>query len=289
MRPAGLLLGLAGAVVVALLLGPVYGLVGHVPFVNWMTFLAAIIFGAAVGKATAWMMVRLKVRNVPAVVGAALIAQAIGQYAAWAFWFHMAFRRGPAIPNAPAFDDLLLSPALLWQCVVGTAESVSILRIGMWIAEAALIAWAAATFARRLAAAESFCETCDTWEARERAAAVLATCSELNLRKKLEGGDLGALAAIGLPKAGSRVRLECDLHVCPRCGETHALSIRRAMGPLSSFEWLLPSEKIVIDRLPIGPTEAAIVRALPKPGAAAPAAKPAVRKKPLPRAKRPLD
>lgn len=265
----GFLLGFVTAVAAAVGLAFVYAYaVRYIPII-YVNLVLVLGFGAASGAITAIFMKKQRVRSTAAVVGAALLAQAVGYYASWAVWMnivaHQASAKSEASPATFAFD-----PAFLWYAVNRVNEvgawslkgGTTVSGIALWVVwgvELAAIFATAFVVARKIITTEPFCDACEEWCAAKQGVAWCGAGDRAELVLRAEAKDFGHVEKLGPARPGATPTYRFDLNTCPKCGELNALSVHLCTLKVVKGE-VKTDTKCVVDKLLLTAAEADALR-----------------------------
>jgi hypothetical protein len=223
---------MAALAVAALAAGEGYATL-YVPYVGKVSLLLAFGFGMAAGFTLNAALRIGKVRSRTLSVAFALAGTVLAFYLSWAVWTYLFLRRGSA--HDASLVALVLDPAQLWHAIVrinahGAWSVRQVTPTGrllwaLWLAEA--VVFCGTTFFAALGDgwSEAFCDRCRVWCKTQIDVARLAVHPHDQVRRELEAKDLAAIEQRGASAAGAQKYLRVDLESCPRCGESHFLTV----------------------------------------------------------------
>ncbi|MCI0365653.1 MAG: hypothetical protein L0Y44_04255 [Phycisphaerales bacterium] len=223
---AGPLLMLGIGAVAAVILGSVYGyLIQYNPIV-YINVIGALVFGGGLGWAAGIGIRRGKVRAPLIATLDGLAVGAMGVFVAWVVWIH-------AFAGRAGANVWIFNPAELWaviQQVAATgawslkgATPTGLALYAVWAIEALMIAGICVLVCRN-AASKPFCEPCAQWAQSKTPSQSFGAVDDLDaLRRRLEAGEIDALAALGAPSPERS--LAVTLLECPTCNDAGFLTV----------------------------------------------------------------
>jgi hypothetical protein len=122
---------------------------------------------------------------------------------------------------------------------------------GLWVAEAALILVPALLVAIGISGGHPYCESCRAWCADHEGVLNVAYSDPVELRRRLEGGDLAYLESLGRSESGAQTWVRIDLHRCPTasCGRTNTLSAHIVLVTVNNKGESSQKTSAVVDKL----------------------------------------
>jgi hypothetical protein len=110
---------------------------------------------------------------------------------------------------------------------------------------------------------QAFCEACGSWCKTSKAVARVQHFDEELVREHVERKDFEYLVRLGPAEEATPVHLRLDLQDCPRCPQTHLLTVNRVTVSYNNNA-RQESAKKVVDRLWLDAAQAEEIRALPQ-------------------------
>lgn len=271
----GFIAGVMGGAVVAYAYGAGLSLI---PEVHLAAF-ATIAFGALVGVATGFGLVRGYVRNKQVTLGVAAVTSMLALYVSWAVWIAAIYQRTEG--RQISWIKLSRHPYAVWQLMkwinqfgTWTFDNSKTATTGwqlwvVWGLEAALVIATAMFVAVAVVRQHPFCETCDQW-CRRTVRFFLAPVQDFRpLKSRLESKDVQSLAAVGPgPKYGDHIIV--DLESCETCQQFHTLTVTQVLTQRRKLGHPQVNSQKIVRQMLIGPSEAQTVRQLAEQIALAP-------------------
>lgn len=230
--PTGVPLAFAAGVLAGLICGLIYAYtVNWIPFI-YLSFIATLFFGGAVGAAVVWGARIGKIRNTPLISALGALVGLIAVYFAWVF---------DPMARFSEISQPSWSIELLWNYMkFGYAEGFwSIGQQGMavsgmflatvWILEAVVIVGVAFITVKTLHADIPFCEETNQWTTREKDVARLSLVDDEKVEAKLNrflAGDLDSLKDFYRAAPNDGASLQLDLATCPDCPTCNYLTAK---------------------------------------------------------------
>jgi hypothetical protein len=220
----GTLLMLLAGTVAAAVFSFIYALVNRYnPFI-YVTFVATIVFAAAIGAGVHWGASAGAVRNRMFVRLVAVVLGLLGGYLAWVWFVWMFFGYDP--------DMILLDPLAMLHVMHFLGQNgvwsvrghtpTGFVLYGVWLLEAAAIAFLTAVTA--VEELKPYCETCGRWCERLSGALVLSGRDRDALRRDLEEERYAALDERVAPDINPNDCVHVTIHRCPDCVESNYLT-----------------------------------------------------------------
>lgn len=233
---AGLAAGLGAGLAAGVVLAFAYSyLIRYVPIVQ-INFLCTLGYAAGLGAVIGSVMKWGKMRNNAAGLVVAVVVTVASFYFSWAVWLSsLVSGEGGSVSSV----EVALSPFAAWDLLqrvneVGTwslgSSRTPVSGVALWCvwaAEALTVLVVSPLVAWKLQTAEPFCEPCQTWCEEERGVAVLGPAHPDDVKQRCEAKDFPYLRAVGPREEGAPEWYRLDLHRCPVCGKTNALSVQR--------------------------------------------------------------
>lgn len=252
--PQGLLLGLVAGLAGGLVLGAVYGFIIFInPFI-YVSVLATVAFGVAMGFLVAKTMKAGKVRNAFAVAAVALLAAAFAHAVGWLVWL------AKFMEDVEDFEAVyLLDPEVLFLLIaeinelgpwsIRNSEPVSGWFLwAIWGLEALIVLGGATGYAYLTAAEGVFCEPCGRWCSDDQVLLVLSAAPEHETtRLKAFEGDLDAIEQLPPPEAADSRYVTVKVARCEHCGKTNTLSLVEVQHTVNSKGEDEQSETVHLD------------------------------------------
>ncbi len=228
--PTVLLLGVPAA----LLLATVYAYtILYMPIAGYVTFILSGGFGLLAGVAFGFVLRLGKVRNQAVGFGLALLLGLFAFYMHWVIWVYGFLGRAEVEASLLA---LLFQPAVLWDIILRINETgawelfhstpTGVVLWILWTVEALLILGPVLIVAPSMTSAP-YCERCHKWCDEEEGVQSLRTTDDDTVKAHAEAKNFVALSALGSPEMGEPCFLRLDVHHCPSCSHTNALSVQR--------------------------------------------------------------
>jgi hypothetical protein len=284
---AALLLGVPAGV----LMGAVYSAaVIYIPYIK-LRLCFTILFGMGLGAFPAWLMKKMKVRNIPVSLAVVGVVTLISYYFSWASWEAMVLRE---VSNFAPLVKLLTHPLAVLRVAqvidetgtwtMGGIDAMKGLPLLIIWSTEALTVFGGSVLTVKKMLHQPFCEKCGQWCVGPKVVRRTAATDEALLKTKLEAGDFSYAA--GLPQPTSGKFLEFQQHRCVKCAQLNTLSVVsrtivkdrkgrvRKNRKTTVVDKLLISIDDVLKLNPASPVVAAAAPAAAKPVAAAAARKP---------------
>jgi len=229
-----------------------------------------IAFAVAGGFAVYAVMRWAKVRNMPVIVIVAVSAALLLFYASWAVWEADLSRQASRPISAWRLSQ---RPGLMWRYAlrineVGTFTLNDRAVTGgelwaFWIGEAFLLIGATIAIPIAMMRGQAFCENCGAWCKRNKDIARVQNFDDELVREHMEEKDFEYLVRLGPATINTPVHLRVELLSCPKCKQTHLLTVNRI-----NIQYVngrrAENAKPVVDRLWLDAAQAEMVRGLPK-------------------------
>lgn len=238
--PTGMIVGGIVGVLAAVVMAVVYAwAVQNLPYIK-LRALATVCFGLALGAIPAWVMYKLKVRNLPVamiVIGGVAL---VGYYATWVAWEailvedmpgHMPVAARVVRPDAVVRLAVQLNEVGTWgerrsyetsSTPVQTTKGTFLTLI--WIAEALTLIGLPLGVGRSMLKNKPFCDTCDAWCTGPRTVRVTDPVDPKLLRERLEAGDFAYVAGLPAPVDEGQT-MEFTVYACDTCKQLNTLSV----------------------------------------------------------------
>jgi hypothetical protein len=264
----GALGGLLGGVLAGLVLAFIYCyLVYYIPIV-YLNVLCTIGYAVGLGFAAGLVMRWGKVRNMAAATGIAVIPAVLSYYFSWAVWVSLMVSNEDASVSAL---ELARQPALMWELIQKINElgpwsmfNQTFKGLPLWIVwaiEAAIVLIGSPIAAFGLMSADPFCENCEKWCESERGVALVGAAEADEFKRRLEAKDFQYLRDVGAKAEDDAEWYRVDLHFCPGCGQTNALSVQKEKLNFDSKGKPSVSSSSFIDKLLLSGADAQHLRA----------------------------
>ena len=224
-----LLVGSAGALVLAAIYSA--GII-LIPEVHLAAF-ATIAFGGLIGVAVGYGLVWGKVRNERVALAAAATGSCLALYGSWAMWVHNILK----IEHVRTANWLKIAshPGILWKLIrfinhYGTwgfdkgSPTTGWMLWLIWTSEAATVIGLGMLAAWGILHLHPFCETCGGWCQRATKILLSPPANVAQLKAQLEVNDLRALENLG-PGSKNADHLTVALHSCESCRQFHTMSL----------------------------------------------------------------
>jgi hypothetical protein len=241
----------------------------YVKVADLVSALIVILFAAAGGVTVYFVMRWAKVRNTGVIVIVAISAALLLFYGSWVFW-ESALSQNAGRGLSPWF--LSQRPWIVWRYalrinLVGTFTLNDRAVTGgelwaAWIGEAVLLIGATIAIPILRMRGQAFCENCGAWCKRNKDVARVQHFDEELVREHMEEKDFEYLVRLGPASKGTPVHLRVELLSCPRCGQTHLLTVNRISMKYINGQ-AHEDAKAVVDRLWVDPQQAEMIRKLP--------------------------
>lgn len=259
--------GLVGAAI----LGALYAYIDlWIPLV-YVTALACVAFGYAVGWLVSQALRWGRVRNKTFAIILALLVACFAMYVAWIFYVYGLFQSQSDFQ--PTLAELS-NPTALWECIaainevgvwsIGSGKGPSVNGMPLWIVwaiELGIVVYFALKATADLMD-DPYCETCDKWAKLSKDAAIVSHMPADQLKPKLEAGDLSVLESLGLPPDGSQRWLTLNFHQCPECGNLATLNVYDSQYAQDKNGNPTSNSKLTIKQLLISKDDAEYIRGL---------------------------
>lgn len=233
---AGLAAGAGGGLAVGVVLAFAYSyLIRYVPIAQ-VNVLCTLGYGAGLGAAVGLLTKWGKMRNNAVGLLTAVVVSAASYYFSWAVWLSILLSGGE---ESVSSITVALNPSVSWE-VLQRINETGTWSLGrskapfaggalwfVWAAEALMVLVVAPLVAWRFQTAAPFCEPCQTWCDEERGLASLGPAHPDDVKQRCEAKDFQSLRAVGPRGADAPEWYRLDLHRCPVCGRTNALSVQR--------------------------------------------------------------
>ena len=233
------ILGTVGVAIAAVLYA---ALVLYIPLAGFITFILTAGFGVVAGGVSGMALKWGKLRNngLATLVGVLFGAEAV--YVSWAAWTTLLLWRSDVEASGLA---LAASPGVLWSVAseinqVGAWSLRGFTPTGgflwlLWGVEALLVFGLTALVSMGMTAVP-FCERCERWCEEEENVARFAASDAERVKREAESQPLEFLTSLGPPPEQADTFLRADLHSCPGCHQTHALTLQSVTVTLNKDE-----------------------------------------------------
>lgn len=266
----GLVLGALAGGAAALILPHAYahGLI-LIPEAH-MAAVAPLAFGALVGAATAYGLIRGKVRNQPVTLVLSGIASALALYISWCVW--VVATVGRENTGNISWVELFQRPRALWSAMLvinqyGTWTLSSHTPTtgwelwAYWILEAATVIGTAMFSAFALMNHRPFCEACDQWCSGSAKMILTPPQNVHQLKLQVEANDLRPLESLG-PGSKATSHLNVKLNSCEHCRQFHTISLTNCTVTRSKLGKPKVSNRMIVQQLVVGVGQAEAIRQL---------------------------
>lgn len=263
----GLLAGLGVGILTALPLACIYSYVTvYLPFVGIINAFFIFIMMLGVGGAGGAMLLKYKVRSVPATAAISFCVGLVLLHLCWAFWLYAAIRRSD---GTASLHHLLMNPLDVWELV----REVNRLAVAagrgwpgsnwiVWGAEALAIVGGVMLMMHVQIVKNPFCEACGSWCTKQEGVCAVAIADDDEFSKRMEEKDFDYLKKLGKPEPGPYwIRL--DLCSCPVCQTTNTLSAE-SMGRRDQSQFAYGASHNIFEGLLLTSGEAEKIRDLGK-------------------------
>lgn len=285
-----LLAGLAG-IVVGVVVAYAYAYAdAYCPYAK-LRAIAAVVFGACLGGATAAIAKAGKVRSLAVVLALVGAVTLVALYVTWAAWVVAVLDRvapaGQPSGGVREAVELMFSPAVLLDVVRAVnhsgywslsstgrdAPSGTFLTL-IWLTEGLAVLGTALGVAYAMARSRMFCERCNRWCSPARPLMQTAAGDAGRARQALEAHDFSYLRSLG-PQVDPARGWTLDYERCAGCDELHAVSLREHAKVVDKKGRVKRAKtKTLVDRLLVESSEVGAITA-PVAVAAIPVAEPA--------------
>ena len=229
---AGMFGGLAGGLVAGAVLAFAYTyIIYYVPFI-YLNFLCTIGFAAALGFTVGFIMRWGKVRNPAYGACFSFLVGAAALYISWAVWLAVLLTTDEEPLSALM---IVQHPLLMWETIVRVNEVGAWKMYGstvsgfalwaVWLIEALVILIGVPAMTWGALVADPFCESCQTWCALEKGLLMIGEAESGELKRRVEAKDFDHFKHVGGKREDALNWHRVDLHQCPHCGKTNALSM----------------------------------------------------------------
>jgi len=233
---AGLAAGVGGGLAAGVVLAFAYAyLIRYVPIVQ-INALCVVGYAAGLGAVVGLMTKLGKMRNNAVGLIIAVVVSAASYYFSWAVWLSILLSGGA---ESVSSISVALHPSAAWE-VLQSINETGTWSLGrsrapfsgtalwfVWAVEALTVLVVSPLVAWKLQTAAPFCEPCQTWCEEQRAVASLGPAHPEDVRQRCEAKDFPYLQAVGPRAEDAPEWYRLDLHRCPVCGKTNALSVQR--------------------------------------------------------------
>jgi hypothetical protein len=174
-----------------------------------------------------------KVRNTAVCMIVASVVAFMSYYVSWAVWLSVNLSGEEFSVSSLT---LVSSPTLLWQILLkvnelgawsmwGTTFSGPALW-AVWFVEALIVLVGAPAMAWAVLTSDLFCESCQVWCDEDKSVMSLAAADLGEMKRRVEAKDFQFLKSIGAPPNDAASWYKLDMHKCPNCNNTNALSLK---------------------------------------------------------------
>ncbi len=257
-------------VVVAIVLGTVAAALGgyaysHLAVVTpilKVCLLLVCALGYGVGSVVSW---RMKAGHIRSPGAATLVGLICGTVALYVAWGADSIARGALPAGTPAM--LAFSPEWLVQYVErfyrngfwsfsGNGVNVTgAWLVVFWVAEAFVIVMVPVVVARDELDLLTYCETCCAWCEPKPGISRLAPSDAVALAKRVEAGELHALAETPAAGANDAVAVRLDLARCPSCSDSNYLSLQRVSVVIDKRGRRKESSELLVSNVRLSKTD----------------------------------
>jgi hypothetical protein len=263
----GSILAALVAIVVALVLGVVYLLLVRVMPLVYLNAITCALYGAAVGRSAVAGSRLGRVRHAQTTQWIAIGAMGVGFVFIWVLWLSDA-------AGGWTLDPRRLARALAWAYENGTwsvgpgalatvAAPINGVMLGLtWLGEAVLLFAAAIIASRYYAIDTAICPQCRAW-CTDSAEIwhYSGSTSGMQVKTQLEQRDWAYLGMLSPPSRRQIQILVLMRESCPRCRQTHLLSLKRkTLQPRGRF---VADSISVMNKLVVSEADLALIAATP--------------------------
>lgn len=282
----GVPIAAACGILASLVLGIAYVyLVNWIPLV-YVSFLATLAYGFAIGMAVVLGARVGKIRNA---LVATLVGGLVGLVAVYTAWVYDPVARLPGI-NGPVWRVETLWEYMkfgyehgFWTIGRNGQAVTGVFLAAVWVAEAAIIVGVAGATVHACVGHLPFCEETNQWTKAEKKVAQLSLVHDEDAEAKLKRlveGDLTALAELTRAIGDEPSLLQLDLATCPDCPTCNYLTMKIVQSVTNKKGEVSKQEVKLLEHLQVAPEDVPAIRAAgvvraPEPPAPADAAEPA--------------
>ena len=256
---------LAIAVVAAVILGPIYGIIVYYMPLVYINALLTFGLGIVLGLIIKTTAMSKHIRSLPMVMLIALVAGLVAEYAAFVGWL-LAVRQWSPLVVSPGqlFSDLeKVAEVGVWSFKSTTVKGGFL--IGIWGIEAIVVVGATIYFAYDEISKTPYCETCLQWLPNKTMVGPFEKVSDpVGLRASLEQGEFGVLGNIKplAADAGAAEFTDYELTDCPTCPDMAVVSIRNVTLVADKNGNVTPKIQAIVDRMLIDHDSCELIKQL---------------------------
>lgn len=232
---AGLAAGLLGGLAVGVAIAFVYSyIISYVPFI-YLNLLCTVGYAVALGASVGYLMRQGKMRNTAVCVFGAVAVTLASFYASWAVWLAVNIS---GKEFSVSWLTLAQQPLVLWEVILKVNEtgawSMGRSKVpvsggalwAVWAVEALIILIGSPAMAWGVLTSDLFCESCQSWCEEDKSLVSLGVVESAELKRHVEAKDFEYLKSVGTKIEGDEMWYRLDLHKCPGCDSTNALSVK---------------------------------------------------------------
>ena len=232
---AGLAAGLLGGLALGVALAFAYSyIISYVPFI-YLNFLCTAGYTAALGASVGFLMKWGKMRNTAVCVFSAMAVTLASFYVSWAVWLAVTISGNEFSVSSLT---LMQHPLVLWDVILRINETgawsigrsklpvTGVFLWVVWAAEALVILIGSPLMAWSVFTSDPFCESCQTWCEEDKSLVPLNAADDGELKRRVEAKDFEYLVSLGAKAENAALWYRLDLHKCPSCDNTNALSVK---------------------------------------------------------------
>jgi hypothetical protein len=262
--------GVPIAAATGIVAGAIFGL-AYVYVLNWIpfiyvSFLATLGFGFAVGAAVAWGARIGKIRNMAVSLALGGLVGLVAVYFAWVF-DPMARIEDVQLPFwqlEQIWIYMKLGYAVgFWGIGQNGGPVTGPFLAGVWIVEAAIIVGICVVAVHSLLGERPFCEETGQWTKSEANVARLSLSEDEGVEEKLKrllAGDLSSLADFYRTGDDDPAVLQFDLATCPDCPTCNFLTVKMIQTVVNKKGEATKQESKLLVNLRIRPEDLEAVR-----------------------------
>jgi phage FluMu protein Com len=266
---AGLAAGLLGGLVAGVFLAFLYSyIISYVPFI-YLNLLCTIGYAVGLGATVGGLMRGGKMRNPAVCVFSAIAVTLVSFYASWAVWLAVTIS---GKEFSVSWLTLAQQPLVLWDVILKINETgawsmgrskVPVTGIFLWVVwgvEALVILVGSPLMAWSILTSDLFCESCQSWCEEDKSLVSLAIAESAELKRRVEAKDFEYLKSVGAKVEGDAMWYRLDLHKCPSCENTNALSVKLEKLKIDSKGNATTQTSDLMDKLLLSATEVSQLR-----------------------------